>query len=76
MLELTGLSPHTARQTAMRFRRHNLELLDSLRPHFGDRARLIAAQRAGREQLERQMAQERAQLAHQHPKGWEDDAPG
>jgi glutathione-regulated potassium-efflux system ancillary protein KefC len=75
VLELTGLSPHTARQTAMRFRRHNLELLDSLRPHFGDRARLIAAQRAGREQLERQMAQERAQLAHQHPKGWEDDAP-
>lgn len=75
VLELAGLSPHTARQTAMRFRRHNLELLDSLRPHFGDRAHLIAAQRAGREQLERQMAQERAQLAHQHPKGWEDDAP-
>jgi glutathione-regulated potassium-efflux system ancillary protein KefC len=74
VLELTGLSPHTARQTAMRFRRHNLELLDSLRPHFGDRARLIAAQRAGREQLEQQMAQERAQRAQHRPKGWDDNA--
>jgi len=60
-LELLGLPAHEARQVAMRFRRHNLQLLEEMYPHYRDRARLIAVARQGREQLEEQMAREREQ---------------
>lgn len=74
VLELLGQDPHTARQHAMRFRQHNRALLDTMFPHWRDRERLIAVAREGREQLEAQMAQERAQRAqhHHHPRGWDE----
>jgi glutathione-regulated potassium-efflux system ancillary protein KefC len=71
VLELLGQSPHTARQTAMRFRQHNLALFEKMHPHFRDQAKLIAVQREGRQQLEEQMAQERTEHVHQRPKSWE-----
>jgi glutathione-regulated potassium-efflux system ancillary protein KefC len=63
VLEAMGWPPHAARTQALRFRRHNLELLEQMAPHFGDEQRLIAIARAGREQLEAQWAEERRQLA-------------
>ena len=69
VLELLGHSPHEARQTAMRFRRHNLALFEEMYPHRKDRAKLIAVARQGRAQLEEQMAQEREDLAKRIPKG-------
>jgi len=69
VLELLGHSPHEARQTAMRFRRHNLALFEEMYPHRKDRAKLIAVARQGRAQLEDQMAQEREDLAKRIPKG-------
>lgn len=73
VLELLGLPAHEARQIAMRFRRHNLQLLDQIYPHHKDRARLIAVVKQGREQLEDQMARERAERearADLHAPGW------
>ncbi|MBT0570691.1 glutathione-regulated potassium-efflux system protein KefC [Curvibacter sp. CHRR-16] len=61
VLQVLGQSAHAARQSTMRFRQHNLELLDAMRPHFKDRSKLIAAAKQARQQLEEQMAQERAE---------------
>ena len=71
VLELMGHGAHEARQSAMRFRQHNLELFEKLHPHYKDRAKLIAVVKQGRLQLEEQMAQEREVRAQQQPKGWE-----
>jgi glutathione-regulated potassium-efflux system ancillary protein KefC len=79
VLELMGQAPHEARQHAMRFRRHNLELFEQMYPHHKDRAKLIAVVKQGRSQLEAQMAQERADraavsAAHgQRSPGWDAD---
>ncbi|MGH8803457.1 MAG: NAD-binding protein, partial [Polaromonas sp.] len=72
VLELLGQPPHEARQTAMRFRRHNLELFEQMYPHRKDRTKVIAVATQGRLQLEEQMAQEREQLAQRRPTGWHD----
>jgi len=74
VLELLGHGAHEARQTAMRFRQHNLELFEKMYPHHKDRAKLIAVVKQGRQQLEEQMAQERnerAQRAEQRLQGWD-----
>ncbi len=69
VLELLGHGAHEARQTAMRFRQHNLELFEKMYPYHKDRAKLIAVVKQARQQLEEQMAQERAQ--EQQPQGWD-----
>ncbi|MBC7608113.1 MAG: glutathione-regulated potassium-efflux system protein KefC [Polaromonas sp.] len=72
VLELLGHSPHEARQSAMRFRLHNIQLFEKMYPHRRDRSKLIAVATQGRLQLEEQMAQEREQLAQRRPAGWHD----
>jgi glutathione-regulated potassium-efflux system ancillary protein KefC len=59
VLELLGVEPHRARTLAQRFRRHSLEQLVAMAPHLGDEKRLISLSKAGREQLEQLLAQER-----------------
>ena len=61
VLELLGETPEQARHVAQRFRQHNLALFEQMHPHFRDRKQLIAVARQGRQQLEAQMAQERAE---------------
>lgn len=72
VLELLGQPPHEARQAAMRFRRHNLELFERMYPHRKDRTKVIAVATQGRLQLEEQLAQERQQQAQRRPAGWHD----
>lgn len=64
-LELLGIAPYEARERADRFRRHNLALLEEMLPFFGDEARRLSASRAGRAQLEKQFAEEKAALDRQ-----------
>jgi glutathione-regulated potassium-efflux system ancillary protein KefC len=59
-LEQLGWQPHQARTLALRFRRHNIEQLQQLVPHRQDEAKLIAAAKQGRQQLETLFAQERS----------------
>jgi glutathione-regulated potassium-efflux system ancillary protein KefC len=61
VLELMGWERHAARTQALRFRRHSIELMQRMAPHSGDEKRLIALAKEGRQQLEAQWAQERAQ---------------
>jgi glutathione-regulated potassium-efflux system ancillary protein KefC len=74
VLEAVGHTAFEARELAMRFRRHNLGMLDLQHPHFGDVERLISVTRQGREQLEAQLAQEREERAarrrQQQPPDW------
>jgi glutathione-regulated potassium-efflux system ancillary protein KefC len=75
VLEQLGWQPHTARQQALRFRRHNVELVEQMAPHLGDQQKLIALAKAGRQQLETLWAQERADAAAQRNRhGWVDPA--
>jgi len=70
-LEQLGWQPHQARNLALRFRRHNVEQLAALAPHRADEARLIAAARQGRQQLEELFALERQQAAERKARaGW------
>lgn len=75
VLELLGQTPYEARRQAMRFRRHNFELFEKMYPHHRDRAKMIAVVKEGRQQLEAQMASERAD-AEARRRGIEDRLPG
>jgi glutathione-regulated potassium-efflux system ancillary protein KefC len=72
VLELLGRPAHVARQNTMRFRQHNIALFEKMRPHFKDRSKLIAAVKQGRQQLEEQMAQERADQQKRGATRWVD----
>jgi glutathione-regulated potassium-efflux system ancillary protein KefC len=61
VLQLMGWEPHAARNQALRFRRHSIELMQRMAPHSGDEKRLVALAKEGRQQLEAQWAQERKQ---------------
>ena len=43
---------------------------EQLHPHYKDSAKLMSVVKQGRQQLEEQMAQERAAQAQRHPGGW------
>ncbi|MEO5695558.1 MAG: glutathione-regulated potassium-efflux system protein KefC [Burkholderiaceae bacterium] len=80
VLESLGFERHQARTLAMRFRRHNIEQVVKMAPHRRDEAKLIAAAKQGREQLETLFAQERQDATRrQRHAGWsgdEDDSAG
>jgi glutathione-regulated potassium-efflux system ancillary protein KefC len=61
VLELLGRSAEEATSSTGRFRQHNLALFEKMHPHYRDQARFVAGIKAGRAQLEEQMAQERAE---------------
>ncbi len=63
VLELMGHSAASAQEISLRFRELNQSLIEQMHPFHQDRARFIAAAKQGRQQLEAQMAQERAQRA-------------
>ncbi|TBR77512.1 MAG: glutathione-regulated potassium-efflux system protein KefC [Burkholderiaceae bacterium] len=63
VLELLGQTPDAARQTAQRFRAHNLALFEEMYPLYKDRTKLIAVVKRGRQQFEDQLAAEREQQA-------------
>jgi glutathione-regulated potassium-efflux system ancillary protein KefC len=69
VLELCGLQPHQARNLALRFRKHSVEVLEAMRAHAGDEARLIAVSKAGRRQLEETFARERAEAKARKARG-------
>jgi glutathione-regulated potassium-efflux system ancillary protein KefC len=77
VLELMGWERHAARNQALRFRRHSIELMERMAPHFGDEKKLIALSKQGREQLEAQWAAEREQHSEQQARaGWHSPPAG
>jgi glutathione-regulated potassium-efflux system ancillary protein KefC len=77
VLEQLGWQPHRARTVAMNFRKHSIDQLTAMAPHLGDQARLIALSKAGRQQLEALLEQERQLARAQRGQGgWHVDADG
>ena len=75
VLEELGWERHQARTLAMRFRRHNVDQLVKMAPHRKDEAKLIAASKKGRRQLEELFAQERDEASKRELRvGWSDAA--
>jgi glutathione-regulated potassium-efflux system ancillary protein KefC len=71
VLELMGWQAHTARNQALRYRQHTIDLLEQMAPHIGDQQALIAVAKQGRAQLEQMWAQERVQqTAQRNRQGW------
>ena len=78
VLELTGMEPHAARRQALRFKRHNLELLETMVPLQRDEGALIAAAKLGLQQFDQLIAAERAaeETTRQAQRtGWEKQDP-
>jgi glutathione-regulated potassium-efflux system ancillary protein KefC len=76
VLEALGFERHQARNLALRFRRHNLEQLAEMAPHFKDESKLIAMAKIGRAQMEQFMAEERQRKdARALPGAWSQDGP-
>jgi glutathione-regulated potassium-efflux system ancillary protein KefC len=76
VLELMGVEPYRARTLALRFRRHSIEQLHRMAPHWRDESALLSMARAGRMQLEQLFAQERAARTPATEAGPEDPAEG
>ncbi|MEJ7137355.1 glutathione-regulated potassium-efflux system protein KefC [Amphibiibacter pelophylacis] len=74
-LEALGQTPHEARRIALEFRRRNIELAHKLHPHHKDRASLIAASKAIRQQLTEQLRQEREARPGRRA-GWDNAVAG
>jgi glutathione-regulated potassium-efflux system ancillary protein KefC len=60
VLQVLGHSAADALTSVQRFRNHNLAQIEQMWPHHKDEERLISLAKAGRQQLEELMAQERA----------------
>ena len=74
VLQLMGWQPHEARNQALRFRAHTIDLIEQMAPHLGDEQKLIALAKQGRQQLETMWAQERQQqTARRNRQGWQGD---
>jgi glutathione-regulated potassium-efflux system ancillary protein KefC len=69
-LETLGVRPYEARERADVFRRHNLKTLEDILPKWQDEAERTDIARSAREQLERQMEQDRARLERHGAHGW------
>ncbi len=75
VLQLMGWQPHEARNQALRFRAHTIELIEQMAPHLGDEQKLIALAKQGRQQLETMWAQERQQqTARRNRQGWQGES--
>jgi glutathione-regulated potassium-efflux system ancillary protein KefC len=71
VLEGLGWPAHEARETAMRFRLRNIQLMHEVYPHYKDRAKLIAAQKEGRQQFQEQIAREREERRQRTHVDWD-----
>lgn len=70
-LEALGFDPFRARDMANIFRRHNIAITESMIQHFKDEDRLVSATKAGRNELEEQIARDRQQFENEYSsKGW------
>jgi glutathione-regulated potassium-efflux system ancillary protein KefC len=69
-LESLGFDPYRAMEVANAFRRHNMTAMDNLIPLFGDSSRVLSAAKAGREELDRQIAEDRVRFEENRGESW------
>ena len=73
-LEAMGFDPFRARDMVNIFRRHNVVVTEAMMKHVGDVERLVSASKAGRDELEEQIANDRQKFEREHSgKGWAEE---
>ena len=69
-LEALGMDRYRAREVADLFRRHNVATVEAQMAVYKDETRYLAAARAGREELEQQIARDRERFEKQQGDAW------
>ncbi len=70
VLETLGVDRYRARELADAFRRANVASVEAMLPFYQDEARRMSIAKQGREELERQFAQDRERFEREHGTGW------
>ncbi len=73
-LQVLGVGAYEAKERADVFRRHNVQAMESILPHWQDVERRTKMAISARDQLERQMENDRTSV-ERHAKGWHTDPP-
>jgi glutathione-regulated potassium-efflux system ancillary protein KefC len=74
-LEALGVRPFEARERADIFRRHNVRAMEAILPHWQDIEARTKIAISSREQLERQMENDRRTAERHGTRGWHTDPP-
>ncbi|MCC6523836.1 MAG: glutathione-regulated potassium-efflux system protein KefC, partial [Polyangiaceae bacterium] len=69
-LEALGCPPHEARERAVKFRRHNVRMLEDLLLEWDDMTRRVQRARAASDDLEQQFERDRQALEEHGVTGW------
>ncbi len=75
-LESLGVRPYEARERADLFRNHNVSTLEGMLPLWRDETERTNFARTAREQLERQMEQDRRDIHRHSALGWQSEIEG
>jgi hypothetical protein len=74
-LEVLGVRPYEAKERADVFRRHNVRAMEAILPHWQDIEARTKMAISSRDQLERQMENDRRTADHHGVRGWHTDPP-
>lgn len=74
-LEILGVRPYEAKERADVFRRHNVRAMEAILPHWQDVEARTRMAISSRDQLERQMENDRRTADLHGVRGWHSDAP-
>ena len=74
-LEVLGVRPYDARERADVFRRHNVRAMEAILPHWQDVEARTKMAISSRDQLERQMENDRRSVERPGVRGWHTDPP-
>jgi glutathione-regulated potassium-efflux system ancillary protein KefC len=70
VLERLGVDRYRARELADAFRRANVASVEAMLPFYQDEARRMSIAKQGRQELERQFAEDRERFEREHGTGW------
>ena len=74
-LEALGVRPYEAKEQADAFRRHNVRAMEAALPHWQDVEARTKLAISARDQLERQMDNDRRTAEHHGGRGWHSEPP-
>jgi glutathione-regulated potassium-efflux system ancillary protein KefC len=74
-LERLGVRPYEAKERADVFRRHNIRAMEAVLPHWQDVEARTKMAISARDQLERQMENDRRTIERRGVRGWHTDPP-
>jgi glutathione-regulated potassium-efflux system ancillary protein KefC len=74
-LQVLGVGAYEAKERADVFRRHNIQAMENILPHWQDMEARTKLAISARDQLERQMEDDRKALDRHGRKGWHTDPP-